>query len=101
MPSSRRLIITPEAADDLADVVQYGAETWGVEQGSRYAEEIWATLDELSRFPEIGRGLRGTTPGLRRHLVGQHVIYYLVREDAVVVRRLVHQRQIVSNDSSS
>ena len=93
MPSSRRLRLTPEAADDLRDLLQYSLETWGQRQRDTYRALIHRALRDLARFPDLGRGRDELAPGLRSHPVGQHVVIYAVSDKELVVVRILHGRR--------
>ncbi|MGH2560925.1 MAG: type II toxin-antitoxin system RelE/ParE family toxin [Thermomicrobiales bacterium] len=93
MPSSRRLRLSPEADDDIAAIARYSAETWGSQQMAAYVDRLYATLDELVHFPGIGRVRDEIAPGLRSHPTGQHVAFYRVTDDELIVVRVVHSRR--------
>ena len=101
MPSSRRLTFTPEAASDLAAIVRHSAEIWGRQQAERYRAQIFDALTNLVRFPSIGQRRDDLAPGLRSHPIGQHVAYYRVTDDQLIVRRLFHRRQDVHDEFGS
>src|SRR5262245_9929613 len=93
MPSSRRLVLTAEAEDDLAAIWRYTAATWGEEQAETYTDLVKNKLDNLARFPGIGRRRDDLSPGLRSYPVEQHIAYYVTTDDELIVRRLLHSRQ--------
>ena len=93
MQSNRRLQIADAADDDLAAIAQYAAATWGEDQADRYVQRIFDALSHLLLFPEIGRKRDELTPGLRSHPVGQHVAYYLVIDNELVVIRFLDRRR--------
>ena|SRR5688500_6961573 len=95
MPSSRRLEFTREAEADIREILQYTRDAWGEAQRRKYAATLDASFNLLALFPFIGTRRDELSPGLRRHPVGEHVVYYRVSDDAVVIRRVFHGRRDV------
>jgi toxin ParE1/3/4 len=93
MPSRRRLTVASAADIDLTSISQYAAATWGEEQADRSVQRIVDALAHLVQFPELGRTREDIEPGLRGHPVGQHIVYYSVTDDELIVRRVVHRRR--------
>ena len=85
--------MTPEAADDLRDVLQYSLEMWGQRQRNTYQALIVRALRDLARFPGLGRTRDELGPGLRSHPVGQHVVIYAVSDEDLIVVRVLHSRR--------
>ena len=85
MSSSHSLRLSPEAEDDIQDIVQFTIEWWDVDAGARYSEAIWSALQRLTRFPEIGTDLSGSLSGIRKLPVRSHLIYYTVDHEEVGV----------------
>lgn len=91
MKSSHRLILTPEAEDDIRSILEYTLVTWGERQHDRYARRIAVTLGDLARFPYLGRSRDELAPGLRSHPVGEHVVYYRVEPVSITILRVLHR----------
>lgn len=93
--SSRELpvILTPEARDDFESISLGGLLEWGLEQARSYEASINHALQQLGRFPELGRTREEFFPGGRSLPVGQHVIFYRIDTAAVVVIRLLHAKR--------
>jgi toxin ParE1/3/4 len=70
----------------------YTAQQWGSAQGESYSEEIDRALAELGEHPHVGRPRDDVRPGLRSLRVEQHVIYYRVDADSVIVLRVLHRK---------
>ena len=88
-----RLILKPQARNDLRSALLYTREQWGAEQRARYKALLYRSMQELIGYPELGRARDGLYPGCRSQPVGQRVIYYHVTEPEVVVVRILHGRQ--------
>ena len=98
MPSSRRLRPTPEAEADLASLLQYSAETWGEQRMASYAALLLSVLRDLAEFPGLGRQRDELRPGLRSYPAGQHIVFYRVSGDELIVRRIIHSRRDVDQE---
>lgn len=92
MPSSRRVRLTDEAVSDIAGILQYTLEQWGSDQMDRYQSALDDALNALAMFPLMGRQREQLASGLRAQLVGQHVVYYTIVDDEILVRRMLHGR---------
>lgn len=84
--------LTPEAEDDLRDLLQYTLETWGKQQRDTYRKLFSEAFRKLARYPGMGRGRNEISQSLRSYPVGSHVIFYSVTEaaDGIVVHRIFH-----------
>lgn len=82
------------AEADLLDIGLYTLRTWGVEQASRYIDDLEGCCRLLAGNPGLGRACDDIRPSLRRIERGRHVIFY--RQDAmgVLVSRILHQRML-------
>jgi toxin ParE1/3/4 len=87
---NRRLLLSPGAESDLLDVWSYTAEHFGVLQADRYLEQLVAGLRSCASRPNRGRRRDDLRPGYRSVLLARHVAFYTVRDDAIVVQRVLH-----------
>jgi toxin ParE1/3/4 len=93
MQSSRRLFFKPDADADLESILQYTLQTWGDDRMRAYSARIFAALDELSTFPNIGKRRDDLRPGLLSYLAAQHIVFYVASEDELTVHRIIHSRR--------
>ena len=65
--------------------------------GPDRAERTRAAWEQAFRFisdvPSAGSAFEDVRPGLRRHVVRPYAAYYVVEDDLIVVRRILHVRQ--------
>ena len=54
-------------------------------------------IDHLAASPLIGQACDEIRPGYRKHPVGSHMLFYVIREQAVVVLRVLHQQMDVED----
>lgn len=92
MKSSRRLVFAAEAENDMELLLAYSLENWGAEQRDVYAERLLTAIHELRTHPYLGRVRNDLQPGLRRHLAGQHAIYYFADADVIRIARVLHSK---------
>ena len=91
----KTVIILPDAEDDILGIWHYSLSTWGLEQAVKYDEDIQHRIESLAHGQSVSRSAEDVAAGLRRTIVGQHVVFF--REDAewVTVVRVLHQRMDV------
>lgn len=87
-----QLILTTEAQRDLADILLYTLQRWGEDQQDRYAMALEQGLVLLAENPEIGRSRPELFRGCRSYRVREHILYYVLRDEAVVIIRVLHGR---------
>ncbi len=95
MPTSKRLRLTIEerARLDIEDALFYTQQRWGKEQRRRYRTRITRATRSLLDYPERGNPHDELFPGCRSLLVEQHVIYYRIDGDEIIVGRVLHGSQ--------
>jgi toxin ParE1/3/4 len=86
-----RLVVLDEARADLRQIARYGRRTWGASTSRDYQDLLIQTLAKLMENPRRGRRQESLSPGLRRINVRRHAIFFKVRNDDVVVVRVLHQ----------
>jgi len=87
-----KLAFTPRARQDIEDIFDYSAATWGAEQAEAYIRGLQASLERLTRFPRLGRAIDDIRPGMRLMPVGSHVAIYRVSPEAIEIIRVLHKR---------
>jgi len=81
-----RVVFTPEAGDQLEDLLLYIAEHSSLAIAERYTGAVVATCEGLALFPLRGVAREDIRPGLRlTHHKGRTVIAYAVDEVAQTV----------------
>lgn len=90
-----RAVFSASAISDIGLIWDYTAETWGVDQANRYALDIRATCSDLASGRKTGREV-AERDGYFRYFIGRHVIFFKVRDDGIVIMRVLHQRMDVA-----
>ena len=61
----------------------------GHEQARRYAAFLRSRMKSLRQFP-LRHPEVEDRPGLREMRVGQHIVFYLVRDEAIEIVQILH-----------
>lgn len=93
MTSRIRLAVTPRARSHIEDILQYTAETWGLDQQDAYEQVLYAAFDRIRAFPDIGHPVSGHPANIREYHLQHHVIYYRREPEAVDILRIVSSRR--------
>ena len=87
-------LLRKRAETDLRSIAEYTLRTWGLAQSERYVTSIMECCQLLAGRPLLGRACDSVRPGLRRMEHLEHVIFYRVVEDKLVVVRILHRSMI-------
>lgn len=93
---SYRIKLRPRAHADLREIGDYSDSRWGREQAQRYLEAIADSFDQISQMPFAGSDQAEVSLGLRKWRSGSHNIFYRVRDDVVLIVRVLHARMDVA-----
>ncbi|OWJ68645.1 type II toxin-antitoxin system RelE/ParE family toxin [Inquilinus limosus] len=88
----RRLVVTAAAAADLQAIGRFAAETWGLDQKTRYLAQIRERFRQIRATPGLGRPRDDIHSGFRSLAAGRHVIFYREAVDLVEIVRILHDR---------
>ena len=85
-----KLVITAEAQNDLREIADYIAHDNPL-RAVTFINEIEARLERLSFMPRAYPLLpRHETSGVRRAIFKDYLIFYRIKDDAVVVHHILH-----------
>lgn len=87
-----KIVISPGARSDIANIAAYTLATWGERQMARYLGGLHERFDTLARFPASGRRRDEIRKGYRSVTHGPHVVFYRVTERDLVIVRVLHGR---------
>jgi toxin ParE1/3/4 len=89
--------VSPRATADLDEIWQYiAAESGNPAIAQQTVNSITNRFFLLSEHPYMGRSRPELRPGLHSHPVGNHLIYYRLQHDDVVIVRVLHGRRDIS-----
>jgi toxin ParE1/3/4 len=77
----------------VREILRYTARQWGPRQRARYPAQLHHAMRPLLDFPERGWPRDEYFPGCRGLPVEQHVVFYRLTDDEVVVVRVLHGSQ--------
>jgi toxin ParE1/3/4 len=88
------VILSPQAEDDFADILQYTLDTWGEAQAYAYAYRsvIDKSLLIIQHYPQIGQSRPELSATHRLFQAGRHIIVYRTIDSAVYISRILHER---------
>ncbi|MEI6730364.1 MAG: type II toxin-antitoxin system RelE/ParE family toxin [Pseudomonadota bacterium] len=86
------LVISPQAAEDFADILQYTFETYGKDQLYIYRDIIDKALLNISDNPKIAPVRKEISPNHRIFPAGNHLIVYRIIDRTICVSRISHKR---------
>jgi toxin ParE1/3/4 len=84
---------TRRADSDIIEIYSRGAEDFGVAQAERYHQRLIETFEVLARNPRMAPERREFRPAIRLHPCGAHLIFYTIGDDAILILRVLHNRQ--------
>ncbi len=76
----------------MLEIWLYTAEYWSHDQADAYVDEIDAALLRVRQHPHSGTDFGHVRAGYRRLSVGEHRIFYVVRDNLIDVMRVLHAR---------
>jgi toxin ParE1/3/4 len=92
-----RIVLSDKAEFDLLRIYRYLNER-NPSAAEALIRRIDANVENLARFPFIGRERSSLAPGLRCLVVGSYLIFYLVGSDQVTVVRVIDGRMDVEEE---
>jgi toxin ParE1/3/4 len=91
----KSVTVAPRARRDLQETWIYSRDHWGVRRANSYLREFDAVIQQVGDTPMLGQTCDEVRPGYRKHPAGSHMLFYEIRDDAVVIVRVLHQRMDV------
>ncbi len=92
-----RIAVSILARRDGRNALRRSGRQWGQEQRRRYRQVIDRAFETLLANPALGRRRDDYFPGCRTLPVGQHLICYRVDATEILIVRVIHARQDVTN----
>ena len=89
--------ITPRAKADLNNIWLYTTQTWNEAQADRYITAIYERLQRLAEQPQIGKHRPDIEYGYYCVPQAQHLIFYLIRDNAIDIIGLPHRNMDIGN----
>jgi toxin ParE1/3/4 len=84
-----KLIISPEADQDLLEIWLYIAED-SPDDADRFLDRLEENAQKLAEFTEIGRDRPELAPNLKSFSVDRYILYYRPDVDGIELVRILH-----------
>lgn len=92
-----RIILSPRAGADLADIYAYTLQSWGKAQADIYLDKIELAFNQLLDNPQIGRDRSDVKEGYRCLNIEKHVLFYKIVKTEIHILGVLHSRMDVIN----
>ena len=86
-----QIVYRDQAADDLADIWDYTAEVWSVDQADQYVDEIRHIISQAANAPEQVRPWPTKQSKIKRLRARHHYVFGKVEEDDFIIQRILHK----------
>jgi toxin ParE1/3/4 len=84
---------TRRADQDIIDIYVHGAASFGIDQAECYHEGLVSVFELLAENPYLARERSEFDPPVRLHPYQAHMIAYIIRDDELLIIRVLHGRQ--------
>ena len=84
--------LSQKADQDLQGIFRYTTAEHSIEQAAAYLTSLEECLLLLSEKPGLAQSVDEIRKGYRRYLHRQHAIYFVIRDDYILVIRVLHQQ---------
>ena len=92
-----KILIRPEAKEDIKNIWRYTFETWGVKQADIYTIELGQAIDSLVDNPEIGFTIDHVKDGYRLFRFRHHFVIYTLSQIEINVTRILGENMYIEN----
>jgi toxin ParE1/3/4 len=93
MAAAKRLLWSPSSRRDLIEIYGYFSRVASDEVAERLFLEIESAVERLKTNPLIGTQRFEILPGLRASYAHPYTILYRLKNEAVEISRIVHERR--------
>ena len=88
-----RLVLSEDAEADLIDIATYTRRRWGLPQARRYGDGLVQAMRSTSVDASLGRSIEGFPTRFRKVTYKSHHLYFIIKNDDLVIVRILHQAQ--------
>jgi toxin ParE1/3/4 len=72
---TQRYILSPRGQSNLAEIWDYTALQWGIDQAENYIRRLWRDVEAVAENPTIGRPCPEVRAEYHKFRSGSHVIF--------------------------
>ena len=84
--------LSKSAENDLLEIWDYTAQTWGQAQADRYLFRLEKRFLDLAMNPMRGKSCSDLDLEYLSYHEGRHLIFYRSFEDLIAIARILHER---------
>jgi toxin ParE1/3/4 len=92
-----KIIIRPEAKQDIKNIWHYTFETWGEKQADVYTAELGLVIDSIVDNPEIGFTIDHVKDGYRIYRFKHHFIIYTLLLIEIDIIRIIGENMYIEH----
>ena len=92
--------LRPAAREDLEDIWDYTLREWSVEQALSYTDELENAIELVCESPTMCRERDEYVPPVRIYPHGEHLIIYVIKDENIIVTRILHSSMNVESHLS-
>lgn len=81
---------TEKAESDLAAIIDYTLETWGVTQAVTYIDGLEHLAATLAQTPELGMSREDLHKGMSVFPYARHLLFYRKERHGITIVRILH-----------
>ena len=90
------VIVSPCAAKDLQEIVEYVTDKAGVAIGRKLESRLIRAIERLADFPEMGRTFARLGIGVRGVVSAPYIAFYRLDGDLVRILRVLHSSRKIT-----
>jgi toxin ParE1/3/4 len=92
------VVFRPKVLAQIDEISDLTIAEWGEPQAKAYVAEIRRQIERAAEFPGIGSSAYGLPADYRKVRAGSHRIIYRTTPTALIVIRIIHEREDVPDD---
>jgi len=86
-----KLLLKPEAKEDLEKIYKHTFYNWGLEQAEKYQDDLYNSFQLISSKEKTGKSYSfGDKPYHKLH-VRKHLVFYHIENDSCIIVRILHE----------
>ena len=85
------------ALNDLEEIWKYTIDNWSSNQANKYYEIILNEISKICQNPEIGRSMDRIVNTHRLRQIQSHIIVNKIKEELILVDRILHKRMDIKS----
>ena len=79
------------ARNDLEDIWAYTLNNWSLDQTNFYYELLITEIENLCHNPYLSKSISHIHPVYRLKIVKSHVIIFMIKDNVLLIDRILHQ----------